>query len=86
MGTELVGSMALENGEQVFVTSLVRKMESPLRAQVDRLRSAPILDAEGNVIEKTGMLAFGHEPNPDADDGTFVGTVIDVTRGSGHLA
>jgi hypothetical protein len=26
------------------------------------------------------MFAFGHEPNPDADDGTFVRTVIDVTR------
>jgi len=26
------------------------------------------------------MLAFSQEPNPDADDGTFVGTLIDVTR------
>jgi hypothetical protein len=26
------------------------------------------------------MLAFGYEPNPDADDGTFVATLVDVTR------
>jgi hypothetical protein len=80
MGTKLVGEVALENGERVFVTSLVRAMEPPLRDQVERVRSAPIVDAEGNPIEKTGMLAFGHEPNPDADDGTSVGSVIDVTR------
>jgi len=41
------------------------------RKQVDRLRGARILDAEGNLINKTGMLAFGHclrppcEPQPD---------------------
>lgn len=80
MGTELVGKVELENGEQVFVTSLVREMGAALRANVHRLRSARIMDAEGNPIEKTGMLAFGREPNPDADDGTFVGTLIDVTR------
>jgi len=27
-----------------------------------------------------GMMAFGIEPNPDADDGTLIGTVLDVTR------
>lgn len=80
MGTELVGEVELENGERVFVTSIVRPMETVTREHVDRLRRARILDAEGNPIQKTGMLAFGHEPNPDADDGTFVGTVIDVTR------
>jgi hypothetical protein len=80
MGTELVGRVALENGENVFVTSLVREMGTGLRANVDKLRSARILDGEGNQIQKTGMLAFGQEPNPDADDGTFVGTLIDVTR------
>ena len=51
-----------------------------LRANIEKLRSARILDAEGNPILKTGMLAFSQEPNPDADDGTFVGTLIDVTR------
>lgn len=80
MGTELVGKVELENGEVVFVTSLVRPMEEVTRENVEKLRSARILDADGNLIQKTGMLAFGHEPNPDADDGTFVGTVIDVTR------
>ncbi len=44
------------------------------------LRSLRIVDAEGNVAEKTGMLAFGHEPNPDAEDGTYLGTMLDVTR------
>jgi hypothetical protein len=80
MGTRLVGKVDLANGEQVFVTSLIRPMDARMRANVDRLRSAPILDAQGNPIQKTGMLAFGHEPNPDANDGTFVGSVIDVTR------
>jgi hypothetical protein len=80
MGTDLVGKVELENGEHVFVTSIARPMEAASREHVDRLRRATILDAEGNVIRKTGMLAFGHEPNPDADDGTFVGTVVDVTR------
>lgn len=80
MGTKLVGQVELENGEEVFVTSVVREMGDALRANVGRLRSARVLDAEGNRIEKTGMLAFGREPNPDAEDGTFVGTLVDVTR------
>ena len=80
MGAGLVGKMDLENGEEVFVTSLVRHMDAPMRANVDGRRSARILDADGNLIEKTGMLAFGHEPNRDADDGTFVGFVIDVAQ------
>ena len=29
-----------------------------------------------------GVFAFGNEPNPDANDGTSVGTVLDVTPGS----
>lgn len=80
MGTQLVGKVELENGEQVFVTSLSREMGAELRTQVETLRSATILDGEGNRIEKTGMLAFGTEPNPDAEGGTFVGMVVDVTR------
>ena len=80
MGTKLVGNVELENGEQVFVTSIVRPMEAATREHVDKLRSARILDADGSIVQKTGMLAFAHEPNPDAADGTFVGTVIDVTR------
>lgn len=80
MGTELVGKVELQNGEQVFITSVVRETGAALRANVDRLRSARMLDADGSPIHKTGMLAFGREANPDADDGTFVGTLIDVTR------
>lgn len=80
MGAQLVGKVELQNGEQVFVTSVVRVIEAPLRANLDRLRSARILDADGNLVEKTGMLAFGRESNPDANDGTFVGTLLDVTR------
>lgn len=80
MGTDLVGKVKLENGEQVFVTSVARPMGKPMRGNVDRLRHARLLDDDGNPIQKTGMLGFGHEPNPDADDGTFVGSVIDVTR------
>jgi hypothetical protein len=35
-------------------------------------------DLDGNLIE-TGAMGFGTEPNPDADDGTEVATVTDVT-------
>jgi hypothetical protein len=80
IGTKLVGMVELENGEHVFITSIVREMGAELRANIERMRTTPILDADGNPIQKTAMLAFGREPNPDADDGTFVGTVIDVTR------
>jgi hypothetical protein len=55
-------------------------MEEVTRRHVMKLRSARILDADGNPIEKDGMLAFGREPNPDAEDGTYVGTFLDVTR------
>lgn len=80
MGTKLVGKVELQNGQGVFITSVVREMGAGLRAQVEKMRAGQLLDAEGNPIEKTGMLAFGTEPNPDADDGTFIGTLLDVTR------
>jgi hypothetical protein len=80
MSTGLVGAVQLENGDRVFVTWLVRPMEEAIRRHIVRLRSARIVDADGNQIEKVGMLAFGTEPNPDADDGTYVGTLLDVTR------
>ena len=80
MGTKLVGELQLQNGERVFVTSLVRPMDEVTRRYVAKLRSARILDADGRLIEKVGMLAFGREPNPDADDGTYVGKFMDVTR------
>ena len=79
MGTELVGEVALANGERVFVTSLVSEMNVETRASVERLRSVRVLGAAGNAIP-TGAMGFGAEPNPDADDGTQVATVTDVTR------
>ncbi len=83
MGTKLVGEVKLENEERVFVTWLVRPMEEATRRHILKLRSARILDAHGNPLEKSGMLAFGREPNPDADDGTNIGTFLDVTRNVG---
>jgi hypothetical protein len=80
MGTGLVGEVHLENGERVFVTWLVRPTQEVTRRHIMKFRSAPILDAHGNSIEKSGMLAFGREPNPDANDGTYIGTFLDVTR------
>lgn len=80
MGTGLVGEVQLENEELVFVTWLIRPMEEATRRHVAQLRSARIVNADGNPIEKVGMLAFGREPNPDAEDGTYVGTFLDVTR------
>lgn len=80
MGTGLVGDVLLENGERVFVTWLIRPMDEALRRHIGKLQAARILDADGNSIKKTGMLAFGTEPNPDADDGTYVGKFLDVTR------
>ena len=80
MGTGLVGEVQLQNGERVFVTWLARHMEDSLRQHVMKLRSARIVDRQGNLLEKAGMLAFGTEPNPDANDGTQVGILLDVTR------
>ena len=80
MGTSLVGEVVLANGERVFVTAIVREMNADLRANVDRLRRVRILDTEGNQIRRIGMLGFGTEANPDADDGTEVARLIDVTR------
>jgi hypothetical protein len=55
-------------------------MAEGTRRYVAQLRSARIVDADGNPIEKAGMLAFGVEPNPDAKDETYIGTFLDVTR------
>jgi hypothetical protein len=80
MGTGLIGEVRLPNDERVFVTWLVRPMEEAARRHVTKLRAARILDRDGNPVEKVGMLAFVREPNRDADDGTYVGTFLDVTR------
>lgn len=80
MGTGLVGEVRLANRERVFVTWLVRPMEEALRLNVLKLRTARVLDAKGHPMQKVGMLAFGTEPNPDADDGTQVGVLLDLTK------
>jgi hypothetical protein len=80
MGTKLVGEVLLANGERVFVTSLVRDMDETALVHIEKLRTFKLLSANGEPIQKTGLLAFGHEPNPDAEDGTEVATIMDVTR------
>jgi hypothetical protein len=80
MGTELVGEVSLENGERVFVTAIVRPMDDELREEVQKLRRVRLVDSDGKDVVKTGRLAFGTQPNPDADDGTSIGTCMDVTR------
>jgi hypothetical protein len=80
MGTKLVGIVRLENGQTVFVTWLERPMGDALLHNVERFRSARVLDSDGNPIHNVGMLAFGREPNLDANDGTQVGVLLDVTR------
>jgi len=80
MGTVLVGEVELENTERVFVTALARPMQESLLRHINRLRTARIRDASGNQILQNGMLAFGTEPNPDANDGTQVGILVDITR------
>ena len=74
MGTNLVGVVSLENGELVFVTSTVRPMEEETRATIERLRRLPIVGSDDKEMKRTAVLAFGTAPNPDSDDGTFVGT------------
>lgn len=82
MGTSLVGDVQLENGQRVFVTSIVRPMADALRVQILKLRTYPALDADGRQVNRTGMLSFGTEPNPDAEDGKHVGILVAVTRSS----
>lgn len=55
-------------------------MDEATRRYVAKLRSAHILDSDGRSIEKVGLLAFCRERNPDADDGTYVGKFMDVTK------
>lgn len=80
MGTGLVGVVQLYNGERVHVTWLVRPLDEPLHRHIVKLRTARILDKDGNSMKKAGMLSFGTEPNPDSDDGTYIGKFLDVTR------
>jgi hypothetical protein len=80
MGTEFVGQLELENGERVYVTSIVRPIEEPLRRNIAMLRSARVVDATtGKPLPGIGVMGFGREPDSDGQ-GTFVGTLIDVTR------
>jgi hypothetical protein len=80
MGTGLVGELLLHNGERVFLTHIARPIQVGLRNQIAKLRSAQVLDAQGRPLDRLGMMAFGAEPNPDADDGTQIGMLLDVTR------
>ena len=79
MGTGLVGEVWLQNEQRVYVTWLARPLGDALRQRVAKLRTVCVIDADGNPIKRIGMLAFGREPNPDASDGTYVGTLLDVT-------
>lgn len=80
MGTRLVGEVQLENEERVYVTWLARPLQDATRTHITRLRSAHILHPAGSLIERDGMLSFGTEPNPDTNDETYIGTLLDVTR------
>lgn len=80
MGTKLLGRVDLPNGQAVFVTALAHPIDGNLAAQVARLRAARIADSDGNSVERAGMMAFGHEPNPDAHDGSEIGILVDITR------
>jgi hypothetical protein len=73
MGTELVGEVRLANGERVFVVTHVAELNATSRSSIARLRSVRVHDENGTLI-KTGVMGFGTEPNPDADDGTQVAT------------
>jgi hypothetical protein len=57
----------------VFVVSWEHEMDDKTRAQVQQLRRARIIDAAGDAITNTGMLAFGIEQGG-------VGFLVDVTR------
>lgn len=80
MGTGLVGEVRLENKVWVFVTWLQRPMLDVTRQGVTKLRSAPIRDSAGKLVGTDAVLSFGTEPNPDSNDGTYVGVFVDVTR------
>jgi hypothetical protein len=71
MGTELVGTLTLANGEQVWVVAWEHELDEKGRVQIERLRQARVFDAEGNKIENVGALMFGVEDS--------VGVFIDVT-------
>jgi len=80
MGTTLIGAVQLENREKVFVTALPRPIQESLRIHIEKLRSARLRYADGRAYEKKiGLLAFGTEPNADANDGTEVGILLDIT-------
>lgn len=80
MGTTLVGQVALENGQRVYITALTRPIVEPLLDRIANLRRAPILNKDGQHVNKTGLLTFSTEPNLDANDGTEVGVLVDLTR------
>lgn len=86
MGTSLIGRVTLANGQVVFITSMAHPIQSSLRAQIEKLRKVRVFDSMTGEIKAGGMLAFGTEPNPDADDGTRVGILMAISRhrATGH--
>ena len=84
MGTRLVGSVNLANGQTVFVTSLSHQLSPQIVQQIADLRAARVTDTDGREVDKVGMMSFGREPNPDAQDGTEIGILVDVTRTEAH--
>ena len=68
----------------VSVTWLVQPMNKGSVVTSLNFRFSPILDANGNPMEKAGMLAFDTAPNPNADDGTEIGMFLEVTQSEGR--
>jgi hypothetical protein len=71
MGTELVGTFKLSNGQQVWVVAWEHELDDEQRARTDGLRKTRVFDAEGNRIDDLGALMFGIEGS--------VGVLHDVT-------
>lgn len=82
MGTVLIGRVALENGQHAFVTAIARPIQPGLADQIAKLKHAKVYDRQDSELKPRGMLAFGTEPNPDEDDGTSIGLLMDITRRS----
>ncbi|MGH3072118.1 MAG: hypothetical protein ACRDNB_07595 [Gaiellaceae bacterium] len=61
MGTQLIGTVDLANGERVWVVAWEHPFEGLGRERFEQLRNARVEDAEGSRIENLGMLGFGIE-------------------------
>jgi hypothetical protein len=70
MGTRAVGSIALPNGERVFVVWWTPQITDTIQKQLDRLLSAEVLQ-DGKPVAGLSMLAFVIEEG--------LGVLVDVT-------